>query len=94
MSVGGIGIGRTDPAPYLRVEMLEQFEDGSSIYYIQPRAQITGNFERSFADGGESPVTLTSSGLQADDEVEGGNSVWNIAEDQSIGNLGRIIFFD
>lgn len=90
-AVGAIGIGRYDDLPFLRIEADEQFPDGSSIFYVMPRAQITGNFDRSFADAGEAPVTVSASALAADDSVEGGNAVWNNADNNNtVGRLGRI----
>lgn len=93
-NTGAIGLGRGDNPQDVRVECDEEFADGSHAVYILPRAQITSNFDRSFADAGEAPINLVAVGLAADSSVGSiGSAVWDNSNGMGIGRIGRLYMF-
>ena len=75
---GEIGLGGMKAPEFIRMEAVYTYPDGTHhMYIIFPRANVTSNLELGFSATDNAAPTILFEAKRADDEVSGGNAVWN-----------------
>lgn len=84
---GSIGLGAMTSPAFVRMEAVYTYPNGTNtMTIIFPRANAVSSVEIDWQAEDNSNVPLTFEAKRSDDEVDGGNAVWNTF------SLGRIVF--
>ena len=75
---GEIGLGGLKAPEFIRMEAVYTYPNGTNhMYIIFPRANVSSNLEIALSATDNAAPTIQFEAKRADDEVSGGNAVWN-----------------